>query len=88
MSIGEHRLECRQLGRELLVLYVVNLLAIVCTAGLAIPWAKVRLAQYRASTLTLWAVGPLQAQKLLEQDASAIGEGLTDLGDIGFDIGL
>jgi uncharacterized membrane protein YjgN (DUF898 family) len=88
MSIGEHRLECRQRGRDLLELYVVNLLAIVCSAGLAIPWAKIRLAKYRASTLTLWASGPLRAEKLLDQDSNAIGEGMTDLGDIGFDIGI
>lgn len=84
--LGPHRLECRQSGWELLKLYVVNLLAIVLSLGLLIPWAKVRLAKYRASCLFLHAVGPLTVEKLIDDDAAAVGEGLTDLGD--FDVGL
>jgi uncharacterized membrane protein YjgN (DUF898 family) len=86
VELGPHRLECRQSGWELLKLYVVNLLAIVISLGLLIPWAKVRLARYRASCLFLHAVGPLTVEKLVDDDASAIGQGFTDLGD--FDVGL
>jgi uncharacterized membrane protein YjgN (DUF898 family) len=86
VELGPHRLECRQSGWELFKLYVVNLLAIVVSLGLLIPWAKVRLAKYRAACLTLHATGPLTVEKLIDEDASAVGEGLTDLGD--FDVGL
>jgi uncharacterized membrane protein YjgN (DUF898 family) len=86
VELGPHRLECRQSGWELLKLYVVNLVAIALSLGLLIPWARVRLAKYRASCLYLHAVGPLTVEKLVDDDASAVGEGLTDLGD--FDVGL
>ncbi len=86
LQIGEHSLISRQSGFELLKLYVTNLLAIGVSFGLLIPWAKIRLARYRVSTLTLVARGNLYAEKLLEDDPGALGQGLSDLGD--FDIGI
>jgi uncharacterized membrane protein YjgN (DUF898 family) len=86
IRLGPHWLTCQQRARDLLLLYVVNFLAIVASLGLLIPWAKVRLARYHASCLTLHAVGPFHSEKLLDEDASALGEGLSDLGD--FDIGI
>jgi uncharacterized membrane protein YjgN (DUF898 family) len=86
IQIGEHTLISRQSGFEMLKLYVTNLIAIAVSFGLLIPWAKVRLAAYRASTLTLVATGSLHAEKLLEDEPGALGQGLSDLGD--FDIGI
>ncbi len=86
MHINEHELSCEQSGFELFKLYIVNLFAVVLSLGLLIPWAKIRLAKYRASCLTLHAVGDFRAETLLNDDASALGEGLSDLGD--FDIGI
>jgi uncharacterized membrane protein YjgN (DUF898 family) len=86
IQIGEHTLMSKQSGLELLKLYVTNFLAIAVSFGLLIPWAKVRLAAYRASTLTLVATGSLYAEKLLEDEPGALGQGLSDLGD--FDIGI
>jgi uncharacterized membrane protein YjgN (DUF898 family) len=86
LRIGQHELASNQRGFELLKLYFVNLLAMVVSLGLLIPWAKIRLAKYRVSCLTLHAQGPLHAERLLDDDASAVGEGLSDLGD--FDIGI
>jgi uncharacterized membrane protein YjgN (DUF898 family) len=85
-QIGPHQLSCNQRTLDLLGIYVVNLLGIVVSLGLLIPWAKIRLARYRASCLTLLATGPLAAEKLLDEQATAVGEGLSDLGD--FDIGI
>lgn len=85
-QIGEHRLVSSQRGLELLKLYALNFVGIVLSIGLLIPWAKVRLAAYRASTLKLDAEGDLFAQKLLDERPGALGEGLTDLGD--FDLGI
>lgn len=85
-QIGEHRLISSQRGSELLKLYAVNLVAIVVSLGVLIPWAKVRLAAYRASTLKVDAAGDLFAEKLLDDRPGALGEGLTDLGD--FDLGI
>ena len=84
--IGQHELACDQRGVDVLKLYAVNALAIVVSLGLLIPWAKIRLAQYRASRLTLLAFGSLSAAKLLDDQTNAVGEGLSDLGD--FDVGI
>jgi uncharacterized membrane protein YjgN (DUF898 family) len=86
IQIGEHRLISNQRGLDLLKLYAQNFLGIVVSLGLLIPWAKVRLAAYRASTLKLDAAGDLFAEKLLDDRPGALGEGLTDLGD--FDLGI
>lgn len=86
LQVGPHYFVSNQRWGELLKLYVVNALGVIFSLGLLTPWAKVRVAAYRASRLTLHAQGPLYAEKLLEDEATAIGEGLTDLGD--FDIGI
>jgi uncharacterized membrane protein YjgN (DUF898 family) len=86
LSFGRHELSSEQRGMELFKLYVVNLFAVVFSLGLLIPWARIRLAAYRANCLTLHASGDLRAETLLDDEASAVGEGLSDLGD--FDIGI
>jgi uncharacterized membrane protein YjgN (DUF898 family) len=86
MRIGPHSLASNQRGNELLKLYLTNALGVVLSVGLLIPWAQVRLAAYRASTLSLLASGSLAAETLLEGEPGALGEGLTDLGD--FDLGI
>jgi uncharacterized membrane protein YjgN (DUF898 family) len=86
IRLGPHWLTCHQRGRDLVVLYLVNLVAVVCSLGLLIPWAKVRVARYTASNLRLFAVGPIHAEKLLDDEPGATGVGLADLGD--FDIGI
>ena len=86
LQVGPHYFVSNQRWGELLKLYVVNALGVIVSLGLLIPWAKVRLAKYRTSRLTLHASGPLYAEKLLDDEATAIGEGLSDLGD--FDIGI
>jgi uncharacterized membrane protein YjgN (DUF898 family) len=86
MTVGEHRLECNQNWIELLKIYAVNLLGILFSLGLLIPWAKVRLAAFRAKSLTLHVSGSLVAETLIDQDANALGEGMSDLGD--FDVGI
>jgi uncharacterized membrane protein YjgN (DUF898 family) len=86
ITFGPHALSSEQRSVELFKLYVANLFAVVLSLGLLIPWAKIRLASYRASCLTLHASGDLRAETLVDEDANAVGEGLSDLGD--FDIGI
>ena len=66
-------------------IYAANIVAIAVTLGLAVPWARVRLARYRAASLTLLPGGPL----LSEADAaaaeeSATGAELSDAMDLDF----
>jgi len=86
LHMGEHHFTSNQRGFDLLKLYFVNLVAVVVSLGLLIPWAKIRLANYRASCLTLHSHGALHVEKLLDGEANALGEGLSDLGD--FDVGI
>lgn len=64
-------------------LYFSNTIGIILTLGLFIPWAKVRMAQYRASRLWLQAEADLDRFVAVEQEnTSAIGEEIGDVFDI------
>jgi uncharacterized membrane protein YjgN (DUF898 family) len=72
---------------ELFLIYLTNILGVVVTLGLFIPWARVRLARYRAERLTLLAVGDLSHFVASEQKrVSSTGEEVGEMFDI--DIGL
>jgi uncharacterized membrane protein YjgN (DUF898 family) len=84
-ALGPHRFESRLRIGDMLALYASNLVLIAITLGLAVPWARVRLASYRAARLTLLPGGPLVS----EADAaagvpSATGAELTDAMDLDF----
>jgi uncharacterized membrane protein YjgN (DUF898 family) len=72
-TLDGHRFESRLRIVDMLAIYVTNLLLIAATLGLAVPWARVRLARYRADSLTLLPAGPL----LSEADAAAMNESAT-----------
>lgn len=89
LIVGRHRLWSTQRARDLVKLYATNLLGVVLSLGLLIPWAKVRLARYRAEHLTLIAQGALLAENYeLGGKAGALGDAAMDLGDYDLDIGL
>lgn len=68
-------------------IYLSNTIATALTVGLALPWAKVRLAAYHASCLKLQSHGSLdEFIAAEEQNISALGEEIGDVFDL--DIGL
>ena len=67
-------------------LYVTNTLAILLTLGLAIPWAKIRVAKYRAETMRLYADGFDDFSAFLSDQENARGEGVSDI--FGWDVGF
>jgi uncharacterized membrane protein YjgN (DUF898 family) len=71
--LDEHRFASRLRIWRMLAIYVANIVTIALTLGLAVPWARVRLARYRAESLTLLPGGPL----LSEADGSADDESAT-----------
>lgn len=74
-------------AKELAVIYFTNWLMIVLTLGLAYPWAKVRLARYRADHLSVMVDGSLNAFIAAEEEqVNSLGEELGEAFDI--DIGL
>lgn len=86
-TIGPHRFQSRLQGRRLLWLYAGNTVAVLASAGLLIPWAKVRLARYRAECLNLLVAGNLAAFVAERgEDVGATAAEMDSLFDI--DIGL
>jgi uncharacterized membrane protein YjgN (DUF898 family) len=86
IGLGPHRFRSTLKGQRLLGIYAGNTLAILASAGFLIPWAKVRLARYRAESLALIAGGGLddfRAESRADVDATAAEmDGLFDI-DIG-----
>lgn len=86
---GEHRFESTLSAGHVLWLYLGNLVAILCTLGLATPWAKVRLARYRAQCFELIASGGIDGFVAgADADRGAAGAELSDALDLGVDIGI
>jgi uncharacterized membrane protein YjgN (DUF898 family) len=88
-QLGGHRFESTLRARDMVCIYASNLVAIVCTLGLAVPWAMVRLARYRAQHFTLLAEGSLD-EFVAEAGgkAGATGAELVDALDVGLDFGI
>jgi len=87
IQLGEHRFESRLSARKMGWLLLSNALAALATLGLAYPWAKIRLANYRAASTTLIAAASLDTF-LQSQSAgsSAVGEQISEVLDM--DLGL
>ena len=74
-------------ARDIAWLYASNLIVISISFGLMIPWAKIRLARYRASKLLLVPAGNLDSfMQMQRQKVSALGEEMGDVFDL--DIGI
>lgn len=87
IDIGGNRFRSTLAGGRLLWIYFSNTLAIVGSIGLLIPWAMVRLARYRAQSLTLLQGGDLdQFVASAQGEVDAVGSEMDGLFDI--DIGL
>ncbi|MEK7837009.1 MAG: DUF898 family protein [candidate division NC10 bacterium] len=86
---GAARFRSTVTGGSLLRLMAGNLFLLVLTLGLAWPWARVRSVRFAFRYLTL--EGPLDLDAIQQdaQAASATGEGLAGLLDVGggFDLG-
>ncbi len=75
--------------RKMLWLYVSNIVAIIASVGLLVPWAQIRLARYRASCTQVlqrddWST--FVADK--SSATSATGDEIGEAFDVGFDIGI
>lgn len=87
--LGSHRFESSMRARDVIWLYFSNGLAILFTLGLAVPWAEVRMARYRAAHFALLAQGELDdfvAEAAGQQGAA--GAELVDALDLDMNIGL
>jgi uncharacterized membrane protein YjgN (DUF898 family) len=72
---------------QLAMLYMGNLLAIVCTLGLMIPWAEVRVARYRAEALSLESTSDLEGfVGKVTQEVGATGEEIGEFFTLDFSL--
>jgi uncharacterized membrane protein YjgN (DUF898 family) len=87
VRIGPHRFQADMRARDLIKLYFTNTLGILFSLGLAIPWAMIRTARYRAEHLALLPGAELDdfVADARAQD-SATGHEIGDLFDI--DVGF
>lgn len=84
---GPHRFRSTMQWRRTAWISITNLLGILATLGLFMPFAQVRMLRYRVECLTLVAHGSIDEVLAAEQaSVSATGEGVADLFD--FDISL
>lgn len=75
-------------ARDMAMLYVTNLLAIVVSLGLLVPWAHVRMARYRAEHIALLGEGDFErfvGDK--KQEARATGESIAEMFDVDLSFG-
>jgi uncharacterized membrane protein YjgN (DUF898 family) len=85
--IGEHRLECRQSPLVLMWITLSNVVLVILTVGLFMPWASVRLAKYQLESVRLLPASDLQEFVAAEpENLGAVGEEAATAFD--FDIGL
>ena len=75
-------------ARDFIWLYISNIIAIICTFGLATPWAQIRLARYRASKLQV--VGDVDFDQFVgdkKAEMKATGEEIADFFDVDLSFG-
>jgi len=85
--LGPHAFACRLPVGGYIGLMLVNWLGILLTLGLFIPWARVRVARFRADHLALAVAGSLDDFVAAEATAaSAVGDEAAEMFDL--DIGL
>ena len=88
-SLGPHTFDSTLRVRDVFWLYFSNTVAIICTVGLAVPWAMIRLARYRADHFMLLSMGDLDDfAAASDMRAGATGAELVDALDAGLDFGI
>ena len=84
-KLAEHRFESELGPAQMVWIYLSNSLLVVLTLGLYTPWAKVRMARYRAACTTMLISGDLNHFVAAEQNrTSALGQELGDAFDVEF----
>jgi len=82
-QLAGHRFESRVSARRLYLIGITNLIAIVCTLGLFIPFAAIRSARYRVESVAMLPAGSLDEFVAGQSsEVGAAGEGAADLFDV------
>ena len=85
--LGEHQFTSNMKLGKVIFIMLTNLIGVICTVGLFIPFAHIRTLKYRLESMTLIPKDNLDNFVAHEQQqTSATGEGMADLFD--FDISM
>lgn len=85
VHLDNHGFESRLQPLQMIGIYLSNSFLVVITLGLFTPWAKVRMARYRASCTSMLVRGDLNHFVAAEQNrTSALGQELGDAFDVDF----
>jgi uncharacterized membrane protein YjgN (DUF898 family) len=88
-ELAGHRFSSQLQARKMMWITLTNLFAIMCSFGLLIPWALIRMARYRIESITVYVNGHLNDFIAAEtQRVQAIGEEIGDIFDLEIDLGL
>lgn len=86
-QLGRHRFTSNMKWTRMTFIVVTNIIGIICTLGLFLPFATIRAMKYRIESMTLIPEDSLDHFIAAEQEqVSATGEGMADLLD--FDLSL
>jgi uncharacterized membrane protein YjgN (DUF898 family) len=81
--LEEHRFQSDMQWGRMIFITVTNYLAVICTLGLFLPFARVRTLRYRIESIALLPEGSLDDVLAAPQDeVGATGEGAADLFDL------
>ncbi|MET0265910.1 MAG: DUF898 family protein, partial [Duganella sp.] len=86
-QLEQHRFQSEVKWGRMLFIIVSNYVAVICTLGLFLPFAQVRLMRYRIESLALLPQGSLD--DIVVQagaDVGAAGEGVADFMDFDFSL--
>lgn len=82
ITVGPVHFDCALRPRDMFALYLINILVIIVTLGLATPWATVRTMRYRAEKMKVVAAGGLDCFVGAEStQVSAAGEEVGEMFD-------
>lgn len=85
VHLDSHEFESQLQPLQMTWIYLSNSFLVVLTLGLFTPWAKVRMAQYRASCTAMMVCGDVNHFVAAEQNrTSALGQELGDAFDVDF----
>ncbi|WP_083664404.1 YjgN family protein [Herminiimonas arsenitoxidans] len=86
-QLSQHRFQSDMKWGRMAFIVITNIIGIICTLGLFLPFAQIRAMKYRVESMSLIPDGSLENFiAATKEQVSATGEGLTDLLD--FDLSL
>lgn len=82
-KLGAHQFSSQLHWGRMSFIMLSNMLAIICTFGLFIPFAQIRALRYRVQSMSVLALGSLDHFIAdTQEQAGAMGEGMADLMDL------